>query len=84
MIDNGRVLATRNRGREVAHHLNHLAPYVGAFDRVVINFEDVEVVSGPFMQEILGELKTLFGDRPECIGMNEDVAATFDFVNERT
>lgn len=83
MIDNGRVLATRRRGESVAEHLAELANHVGEKDRVVIDFERVEVVSAPFIQEVLRELESLFGDRPILINMNEEVTTTIDIVRKK-
>lgn len=80
MVDNGRVLATRSKGLAVAHHLEELANHVANEDQVLIDFEGVEVVNSPFMQEVLHELDLLFGDRPQLINMNDDVGATIDFV----
>lgn len=83
MADSGRVLATRSRGKTVADHLGQIAKHVGTDEHVVIDFEGVEIVSSPFAQEVLESLNKLFGDRPELVGMNEDVKLTIGLVETR-
>jgi DNA-binding MarR family transcriptional regulator len=84
--DLGTVLANRRRGREAADRLRDLAQ--GGQD-IVLDFEGVEAVTPPFVQELLDAMQAvLAGDRDSgrlaiVANPNEDVIETFSLVLER-
>lgn len=78
--DHGIVLATRARGRAVVEHLAALAAENPGM--IEVNFEGVEAVSPPFMQEVVREVRKL-EDRAIYSCLNEDVHATLTFVESQ-
>lgn len=82
--DHGPVLANRRRGREVAERLRDLSE---RHQDLILDFEDVEAVTPPFIQELLGAIQSV-ADREDgrlvlATNMNEDVVETFALVLER-
>ena len=82
--DYGPVLANRRRGREVAERLRDLSD---EHHDLIVDFDDVEAVTPPFIQELLGAIQSV-ADREDgrlvlATNMNEDVAETFALVLER-
>jgi DNA-binding MarR family transcriptional regulator len=81
--NHGPVLANRRRGREVAERLRELA--ANRRD-VILDFEDVDAVTPPFIQELLDAVQSLIradGRLVIAANMNEDAAETFTMVLER-
>jgi hypothetical protein len=83
--DYGRVLSTRETGHEVGQHVRQLLePRVS----VVLDFKDVEAITPPFFDELLGSVRlALKGDQESrglvVSGLNSDVRETVEFVLER-
>jgi DNA-binding transcriptional ArsR family regulator len=82
--DHGPVLANRGRGREVAERLRVLSE---ERHDLILDFEGVEAVTPPFIQELLGAIQFVGarqgGRLVLATNMNEDVAETFVLVLER-
>jgi len=81
--DHGHVLSTRPRGRNAADHLRSVADEPAD---LILDFEDVEVASPPFLQEIVDAAHGLVlrdkdtGRIVLFANMNEDVAETMRYV----
>jgi DNA-binding transcriptional ArsR family regulator len=81
--DHGPVLANRRRGREVADTLRDLSDDRGD---VILDFDDVDVVTPPFVQELLDAVLSVIRNDGRLVvtaNMNEDVAETLAMVLER-
>lgn len=84
--DHGRVLATREKGQRVARHLGEL---VREPAHLLLDLAEVEVVTPPFLDELLGELQRVLqrhrdhGGFAIAVNLNEDVRETFEMVLER-
>lgn len=81
--DHGAVLANRRRGREVAGHLRELAE---SRQDMVLDFEEVDAVTPPFVQELLDAVQSAVRDDGRLVvaaNMNEDVEETLAWVLER-
>ena len=81
--DHGRVLSTRPRGREAADRVRAVADTPGD---LILDFDDVEVASPPFLQEVVDTAHGLVA-RDKATGrivlfanMTEDVAETMRYV----
>src|SRR3954447_9841804 len=82
--DHGIVLATRPRGRGAADQIRDVADQAGD---IILDFDEVEVASGPFLQEIVDAAQSLVmraaADDGRIVlfaNMNEDVSETLRFV----
>lgn len=81
--DHGVVLANRRRGREVAGHLRELAE---SRQDIVLDFDEVDAVTPPFVQELLDAVQSAVRDDGRLVvaaNMNDDVEETLSFVLER-
>ena len=84
LCDYGPVLANRRRGRQVAERLRELSDQ---HHDVILDFRDVEAVTPPFIQELLGAVQSVANGRDASLvlatNMNEDIAETMALVLER-
>lgn len=85
LADHGRVLATRDAGREVAAHLAEL---IIDQPSIVLNFKDVDAVTPPFLDELLrvvrGALSTERDGRVVVVTqLDDDVRETLQLVLDR-
>lgn len=81
--DHGPVLVNRRRGREVADRLRDLSEDRGD---VILDFDDVDAVTPPFVQELLDAVQSVVrgdGRLVVAANMNDDVAETLSLVLER-
>ncbi len=83
LAEYGRVLSTRERGREAADALQDALPSGG----VVLNFAGVEVASPSYLDEILTRLRGLLAEGASAIVVvveaNRDVSESLEMVLER-
>jgi hypothetical protein len=84
LVEYGRVLSTRERGREAADRLQEAL--VGG-NAVVLNFAGVEVASPSFLDEVVTRLRGLLSGAGSAVvvvaGLNEDVSESLEFVLDR-
>jgi DNA-binding MarR family transcriptional regulator len=84
--DNGHVLATRGRGKQAAAHVREIADDDGD---LILDFDEVEVASPPYLQEIVDTVHALLlrakdtGRIVLFANMNDDVAETMRYVVAR-
>jgi hypothetical protein len=84
--DFGRVLSTRDRGRETSEQLVRIADRPGD---VILDFEGVEVATPPFLQELTNGIQSIIQTHPDTgrivvvANMNDDLYETFGFVLAR-
>jgi hypothetical protein len=77
------VLASRNRGKEIADRLREISLELPLEDQLAVSFAQVEAASAPCLQEILACLDDRFPGRYQLLEMNEDVGETLAFVRNR-
>jgi hypothetical protein len=84
LVEYGRVLSTRERGRQAADRLQDAL--VGG-NAVVLNFAGVEVASPSFLDEVLIRLRGVLSGSGSAVvvvaGLNEDVAESLELVLDR-
>lgn len=85
LADHGSVLATRNAGRKLAAHLTEL---IDEQPTIVLNFADVEVITPPFLDELLRVVQAQLGTSHVgrvivAAHLADDVRETLQLVLER-
>lgn len=85
MAQHGRVLATREMGREVGREVQDSFPDEGA---VILVFQDVDVASPPFLDELIRAVRSVVdasegGRHVLLAGFNDDVKECLKMVLER-
>jgi hypothetical protein len=86
LADHGKILATRERGKEAAGHLREIAEEPGD---LILDFRAVEAATPPFLQEIIDSVQSIInsagrtGRLVVAAHMNDDVAETLGFVVAR-
>lgn len=84
--DEGPLLATRDRGRELADRLRILTEEPGD---IILDFEGVEAATPPFLQEVIDALHDVIyrasdtGRIVFAANLNDDLAETMAFVLNR-
>ena len=84
LIQHGGVLGTRELGRSVGRELRDA---LAAAPGLVLSFDEVEVASPPFLDEVLSSIHaSLYGGEANkllvIVGLNEDVKESFQLVLE--